>query len=158
MGDIPKQGDLHTSSEEKPTCFEKRLASGAPCLYPPGFLAPTYPCLPGTPATWLPGFNLASGYLAASFLLLLATCLAAARHLARSTPGVKNKLPHGSMPQRKTCEGARALGDIPKQGDLHRSGEGKQPFLKKTGLRGTLALATWLPGPQLPLASWPPAT
>ena len=31
-------------------------------------------------------------------------------------------------------------------------------LLKKTALRGTLALATWLPGPQLPLASWPPAT
>ena len=96
LGDIPKQGDLHTSSEEKPTCFEKRLASGAPCLYPPGFLAPTYPCLPGTPATWLPGFNLASAYLASNFLLLLATWPAAARHLATSTPGVKkNKLPHG---------------------------------------------------------------
>ena len=31
-------------------------------------------------------------------------------------------------------------------------------LLKKTALRGTLALATWLPGPQLPLATWHPAT
>ena len=29
---------------------------------------------------------------------------------------------------------------------------------KKIALRGTLALATWLPGPQLPLATWHPAT
>ena len=31
-------------------------------------------------------------------------------------------------------------------------------LLKKTALRPTLALATWVPGPKLPLATWPSAT